>query len=239
MRTREEVAPASIERTEVVVLLDRSGSMSSVKAGMEEGFDAFLKEQREAPGECLLTLVQFDTGGIETVHESKPIQEVPRLDLQPRGGTPLIRAMHNTLTNTIQRLKDAVKVIFVVITDGHETEHPSEFTRAGIKALVEQQTAKGWLFVYLGANVDSFAEGASFGAARGLSANYLANTVGASAAMDVASKGLLSYRGMSASKIRADVASLGAVNMAISDEDRKKLMGDLTPDAGNTTGGTK
>src|SRR5580765_28629 len=125
---------------EVVVLLDRSGSMSSIKKEMEGGFDQFVKEQRAVPGICVLTLVQFDSQGIDTVHEAKPIADVPALDLAPRGLTPLLDAVGQTITKTKARwdAKKFSKLLFLVITDGQENAS-REFKKDQIKKLVEDQ----------------------------------------------------------------------------------------------------
>ena len=94
--------------TEIICLVDRSGSMEAVRDDSIGGFNAFLEEQQKSEfGKCLLTYVQFDSQGIDTVHECKPVADVPKLTRDtfvPRGGTPLIDAMCKTIDDTGARL---------------------------------------------------------------------------------------------------------------------------------------
>lgn len=207
---------------EIIVILDRSGSMASVKPDMEGGFDTFVESQMSVPGECRLTLVQFDTGNIETIYESTPIGDVKKLVLDPRGGTPLLDAVGQTVTNTEKRLlalaeeEKPEKVIFMVITDGQENSS-REFKKDQVKALVERVSKDyGWQFSYLGANVDAFAESSSMGFAMSSSAGYDASSTGVGQMFAVASSSLRSYR------------TSDTMAYQISDEDRAKLA--LTPD---------
>lgn len=180
------------DETYIAVLLDRSGSMQSVKDDTIGGFNQFVSEQKAAGDNALLTLVQFDTGGIDVVHESKPIKDVPDLThetYQPRGGTPLLDALGKTIHSTGRALSAIPeqarpdKVVFVIITDGQENSSV-EHTKASVKQLIEEQSGKyNWQFVYLGANQDAFAEAGSMGIPAAATANYVgAATAGAFAA---------------------------------------------------------
>lgn len=195
MTEQQQQQPQSFE---LVVLLDRSGSMASIRKDMEGGFNNLIAEQRQVPGECVVTLVQFDTDGIDTVYEARPIAEVPPLQLQPRGGTPLLDAMGRTLTRTKERFAKAAKkpdqVIFLVITDGEENSS-REFKKDQIKALVLQGTNDDkWTFSFLGANVDAFAEAGSLGIPMAGVAGYSANAKGVGAAFAAVSRSLGSSR---------------------------------------------
>lgn len=91
--------------TDITVLLDRSGSMASIKAAMESGFNEFLQQHRAVPA-SRLTLVQFDTDNPqEVVYLAKPITDAPSLDLTPRGSTPLLDALCRAIDATGNRLK--------------------------------------------------------------------------------------------------------------------------------------
>lgn len=211
-------------RCEVVVLLDRSGSMSSIKTDMEGGYNRFVEEQRKLPGECAFTLVQFDTQGIDTVYEAKPVADVPGLVLEPRGGTPLLDALGQTLSRTRDRigtLKGGDKVVFLIITDGQENSS-HEFKKDQIKKLVEQQTTAGWAFVYLGANVDAFAEAGSMGISTMSSAGYTPDSGGVKHAFVAMSANLSSYRTSPTANARG---------MELTDEQRKKMGGKQQPSA--------
>lgn len=158
--------------TYIAVLLDRSGSMGSVKNDTIGGFNQFLKDQKTAGDNALLTLVQFDTGGIDTIHESLAIKDVPELTdatYQPRGGTPLLDALGKSICSTGNALSAIPepdrpdKVVFVVITDGQENSS-CEYSKSRIKEMIEHQSnAYQWNFIYLGANQDAFAEAGGIG----------------------------------------------------------------------------
>lgn len=164
------------DRTLLVFLLDRSGSMQSIKSDVEGGFAAFIDEQRQAPGDCAATLAQFDTE-YELVYDRVPIGEVPALNLQPRGGTALLDAMGKLITDTSAQL-DAMPeaerpgtVIVAVMTDGYENSS-REWTHPAVKSLVEQQTKHGWEFLYMGADQDAIEVGVRLGVQREKSVTY-------------------------------------------------------------------
>ncbi len=159
---------ANQKLTLIAFLLDRSGSMQSIKSDVVGGFDAFIAEQRAGDGDCLVTLAQFDTE-YEVVYQSVPVAEVPPLALQPRGGTALLDSMGKLITETaaqIDALDENTKpgsVIVAIMTDGLENSS-HEWRRPDIKALVEQQTDDfGWEFMYLGADQDAVEVGINLG----------------------------------------------------------------------------
>lgn len=185
---------------EIVVLLDRSGSMASIKKDMEGGFDSFVAEQRKEPGECVLTLVQFDSDGIDTIHEAKPLANVPPMKLDPRGSTPLLDAMGQTIRRTGERFAKMAeasrpaRVLFMVITDGQENAS-KEFKKDAIKAMVEEQAnVWKWQFSFLGANVDAFGEAAALGIAASASSNYAPNAAGVNQLFASTSRSASVYR---------------------------------------------
>jgi len=160
------------DATHIAVLLDRSGSMEAVKDETISGFNYFLKEQKAAGDNASFTLVQFDSASTDVVHEAKPVQEVPDLNgdtYQPRGSTPLLDALGQTINSTgrtlagIPEANRPDKVVFVVITDGEENAS-HRFTKAQVKEMIDHQTEKyNWQFVYLGANQNAFAEAGAVG----------------------------------------------------------------------------
>ena len=165
----KENAMTRSDLTHVYFLLDRSGSMQSIKSDIEGGFAAFVDEQRGA-GECRVTLAQFDND-YEVVYADRPIADVPPLDLQPRNMTALHDAMGRLITDagaTLAALPEDQRpgtVIVAIMTDGLENAS-QEWTRPAIKALVEQQTSQfGWQFLYMGADQDAVEVGASLGVA--------------------------------------------------------------------------
>lgn len=170
------------DSTYISVLLDRSGSMGSVKEETISGFNHFIKDQKKAGDNASLTLVQFDTQSIDVVHENVPIKHVPELTgetYSPRGGTPLLDALGEAITKTGESLSAIPensrpdKVVFVVITDGQENSS-HKFTKSKIKEMIEHQTNfYQWVFVYLGANQDAFAEAGSIGIKPATVSNYV------------------------------------------------------------------
>lgn len=190
-----------MKHTDLVIILDRSGSMADIQADVEGGFRAFVKEQRTLPGTCNVTLVHFDTHAIDTVYTGKPIAEVPDLELVPRGGTPLLDAVGQTVTKLDAALaalppeQRPEQVMVLVITDGQENSS-REFRLADVKRLIEthQGEPHRWAFVYLGANVDAFAEAGGMGIPLFAAAPYAADAAGVHAAFVAASANLASYR---------------------------------------------
>jgi len=169
------------DATHIAVLLDRSGSMADIKNETISGFNCFLEKQKAAGANATLTLVQFDTESTEVVHESKPILNVPDLNhqtFQPRGGTPLLDALGQTIDSTgralaaIPEANRPDKVVFVVITDGQENSS-RHHSKASVKEKIDHQSSKySWQFVYLGANQDAFDEAGQVGIAMANAANY-------------------------------------------------------------------
>lgn len=163
--------------THLYFLLDRSGSMQSIKSDIEGGFAAFIDEQRRAPGECRVTLAQFDDQ-YDVVYSSVPVDQVPALDLRPRNMTALLDAMGRLITSAgdeLAALPDDARpgtVVVAIMTDGLENAS-KEWSRPAIKALVEQQTtAYNWQFLYMGADQDAVEVGQGIGVGADTSVTY-------------------------------------------------------------------
>ena len=154
--------------THLFFLLDRSGSMQSIKTDTEGGFAAFIEEQRSAVGECRVTLAQFDEH-YEIVFADTPVADVGPLRLQPRGSTALLDAMGRMITEAGAALAALPEderpgsVVVAIMTDGLENAS-REWTHRAVKALVEQQsTAYAWQFLYMGADQDAIEVGHALG----------------------------------------------------------------------------
>lgn len=155
-------------RTLIAVLLDRSGSMESVKSDTEGGFKAFIDLQRGHTGDIRVTLAQFDTE-YDVVYANRAIADVPALVLQPRGGTALYDALGRLITDVgaelaaLEQSRRPGTVIVVVLTDGHENSS-REWTHDAVSAAIRrQETDYAWDFVFLGANMDAVAIGTRLG----------------------------------------------------------------------------
>lgn len=190
--------------TEIIVVLDRSGSMSSILTGTIEGFNTFLKEQKNAAGEAFMTLVQFDDQ-YQIDYKSVNVKHLEGLNTNnfvPRGST----ALHDAIGKTINDTKTDKPVVFVIITDGLENAS-REFRAPQIKALIEAKTKEGWKFVYLGANQDAVLVGESMGITRGQTMSYSANSIDTISAFASTASNTKAFRGAMASGMTADQAT--------------------------------
>ena len=165
----------------ITMILDRSGSMGARRSDVVGGVNQFFKDQRTVPGECTVTVVQFDDQGpYDVLRDFARLADVADIgdEYKPRGWTPLYDAVGRGIVNVGDHLSKMPeqdrpgKVIFVIVTDGLEN-NSREYDKEKVAAMIKEQTEKyGWQFVYLGANQDAMAEGAKFGVARGSSATY-------------------------------------------------------------------
>jgi hypothetical protein len=163
--------------TRLVFLLDRSGSMQSIKSDVIGGFDAFVAEQRAGEGLCTVTLAQFDHE-YEIVYRGIALGQVPALALWPRGRTALLDSMGKLITDTAGEINTLAEddkpgtVIVAIMTDGMENAS-REWRRPDIKALVEQQTNDdGWVFLYMGTDQDAVEVGKGLGVKDGQAVTY-------------------------------------------------------------------
>lgn len=189
--------------TEIVFVLDRSGSMSSIAADMRGGFDAFIQKQREVAGECNVTLVQFDDR-YDVVYKGRPLHEVKALELVPRGSTALLDAVARAIAETGERLSALrecdrpERVLFVVITDGDENasrEYKGDEGRRRVFDMITHQREKyNWEFVFMGANQDSIKAATSIGISARNAVTYSANSSGTKGIMCGLSDRVASYR---------------------------------------------
>lgn len=204
--------------TDVTVVLDRSGSMGSCRVEAENGLKHFIAEQAKQPGECLFTLVQFDSE-YEFICRGVPIKQAPDFVLVPRGMTALNDAVGRAINETGQRLAAMPEdqrpglVVFVILTDGLENAS-HEFNRARVRQMIEhQRTAYSWQFTFLGANMDAEGEAASLGIDASSSASY--SVAASQSAFGAASSNV--------SRMRAVRTRGGSVRCAYTPEERKSM----------------
>lgn len=205
--------------TDITMVIDRSGSMSSIRTDAEGGINTFIDSQKSEPGEALLTLVQFDTE-YEFIHQGLPIRKAPPFKLVPRGSTALLDAVGRAINETGARLsamEEAQRpglVVFVIVTDGAENSS-KEFTRDKIRQIIEhQQSVYSWQFTFLAANQDAFAEGGTLGIARSGIANFAMGNVGEAYAATA--------RKMS--RMRKAMSEGEAVDNNFTEEERKEML---------------
>ena len=188
--------------TELVFILDRSGSMSGLEADTIGGFNAMLEKQRRAPGEAVVSTVLFDHESL-VIHDRADIRAVPPLserDYWVRGNTALLDAVggavhHIANVHKYARPEDVPEhTLFVITTDGMENAS-RRYTRADVKAMIRRQKEKyGWEFIFLGANIDAGETAESFGIARERAADFHSDGAGTRLNYWVLSKVVTSVR---------------------------------------------
>ncbi len=157
--------------TELIFILDRSGSMSGLESDTIGGYNAMIEKQRGESGEAMITTVLFDDN-YELLHDRinlKGIKPLTTKEYYVRGTTALLDAVGKTIQKMINVQKNTVesekaeKVLFVITTDGQENAS-LEYTYSKIKTLIENQKHQyDWEFIFLGANIDAVSEARKFG----------------------------------------------------------------------------
>ncbi len=209
--------------TRIAVILDRSGSMSSVRESTVAGFNEFIKQQKELPGECSVKLVQFDNE-YEVVFD-KPLKDVPELTqatFVPRGSTALLDAQGRTIVTLGEELSKLSedqrpsKVIVVTLTDGQENAS-REYKLEQIAAMIkEQREVYNWDFVFLGANQDAVKTAATMNIPMQSSITYAANRT----AMGNVMRSVSAYVGSSRVGLNATFNAADRSASMVSDEDK-------------------
>jgi len=190
--------------THISIILDRTGSMETIRDDTIGGFNTFLNDQKKQPGIATMTLVQFDTvDPYEIIHKFKPIQEVPELTHEtyiPRASTPLLDAMGrgiNDIEKSLAELSEEErpsKVVVVVITDGMENAS-REFRRDQIVKMIKKKTKKDdWQFVFLSADLDAFMDAGRMGVMDHKRMMFAKNKMGSQRAWSGLSASMSSYR---------------------------------------------
>lgn len=211
-------------KTDITIILDRSGSMESVKQDTIGGFNSFLSEQQEVAGEASLSLVQFDDQ-YEVVYEDTDINSADRLTertFQPRGSTALFDAIGRTVNAVGSRLaalpeaERPDKVLLVIMTDGFENAS-REFTAAKISEMIgHQRSVYKWEFMFIGANQDAVLSAQEIGIPAAASLTYAANEEGTQIAYSMIASKVRNYR------VSNDA---GALNFNEEDRERQKKAG--------------
>lgn len=160
MKTKTQKGKGKVgDKTLVVLLLDRTGSMLDVKQETIGGFNGYVDELVKKPEskDIRFTFVQFDTVSIDTLHKAVPLEKVLRLSdgtYQPRAGTNLYDAIGQTIQDVHKKAEG--KVLFVVLTDGQENSS-SKFTYDSVRALIKEKEDKDkWTFSYIGVGPDAW-----------------------------------------------------------------------------------
>lgn len=169
-------------RTEIVFILDASGSMAGLEADTVGGFNSLIEKNREEPGEATVSTILFSDGS-RVLHDRLDIREVPaltRADYRCCGCTALLDAVGGAIghVDLVQRVQPrghaADRVLFVITTDGMENAS-RRFTYPQVKKMIEQHRERGWEFLFIGANIDAAAEASHLGIASERAADYVAD----------------------------------------------------------------
>lgn len=169
--------------THIEILLDRSGSMQTVREETERGLETFIEAQRTLKGNVTVSLTEFSDER-RPVYKFRPVEQVPHYCMAPQGMT----ALYDSLAATVTDLKIAIKgmpkadrpdqVIVVILTDGAENcskRFRGTEGRLALKDLILKRRRKGWVFTFLGANQDAVLEGTAIGVPLGSSVTYSSN----------------------------------------------------------------
>lgn len=172
--------------TEMVFILDRSGSMQNLTSDTIGGFNSMIESQKSEPGDAFVTTILFDDD-YEVLHDHINIQDIKPItnkEYYARGCTALLDAIGKTINSIGNRLSATPeyerpdKVIFVITTDGMENSS-REFNKQTVKEMIEHQQDKySWTFMFLGANMDAVSEASSLGINTDFAKTYTANSVG-------------------------------------------------------------
>ena len=172
--------------TEIVFILDRSGSMAGLEGDTIGGFNSMIEKQRRQEGDAYISTVLFDNDS-DVIHDRVPLDKVPRLtekEYYVRGCTALLDAVGSAVhhignVHKYAREEDVPeKTIFVITTDGMENASRS-YSYEKVRAMIEERKEKyGWEFLFLGANIDAAREAARFGIRPDRAANYHADSRG-------------------------------------------------------------
>ena len=188
--------------TEIVFILDRSGSMAGLEKATIGGFNAMIEKQKAEEGEAYISTVLFDNESV-VIHDRIPLDRIPKLtekEYYVRGCTALLDAVGGAIhhignVHKYAREEDRPeKTLFVITTDGMENAS-RRYTYEKVKEMITRQREKyGWEFLFLGANIDAAREAARFGISEDRAANYHADHQGTEVIYEAVSETVSNFR---------------------------------------------
>lgn len=213
-------------KTEVIFILDKSGSMQKIKDDAIGGYNAFIGEQKKIEDDTKFTLVLFDSG-YQKVYESININDVKDLtdgEYIPSSMTALYDAIGITVENTIEKIKNQPeeekieRVLCVILTDGEENRS-RKYTKEAIFNIIDEQKKNDWEFLFLGANQDSFKNAGAISVSTDNAYNFSADSEG----MKMSYANLSSATAMYRMSTSSSDNTLMKKAKSLSKEDREKL----------------
>ena len=188
--------------TEIIFILDRSGSMEGLEKDTIGGFNSMMKKQASVPGDALVSTLLFDND-VEVIHDRLNIKDVPEItskEYYVRGCTALLDAVggaikHISMIHKYARKEDIPeKTLFIITTDGMENAS-RRYSYEDVRSMVEHQKSKhGWEFIFLGANIDAAAEASRYGIDSSMAVNYNCDSEGVGISFKVMEDVVRSYR---------------------------------------------
>lgn len=188
--------------TEIVFILDRSGSMCGLEADTIGGFNSLIAKQKKEEGEALISTILFDDR-TEVLHDRVPLDRIKPMtedDYYVRGCTALMDALgkaikHISTIHKYAREEDRPnKTIFIITTDGKENAS-RQYSSERVKKMVEERKSKyGWEFLFLGANIDAVETAGHFGISKDRAVNYHSDSEGTALNYEVLSDAICSVR---------------------------------------------
>ena len=178
------------KNVEIIVILDRSGSMSGTESDVIGGYNTFIQKQKAEEGDATVTLVLFDNE-YQEVYKDLDINEVPVLDKSvyfPRGMTAMYDAIGKAISSNTSE-----NAMVLIQTDGYENSS-TEYNKTSVKTLLDQKEKLGWDILFLGADIDTAVEGNKMGIMASKSMGYEKNSVGIQDAFTNMSNVTASYR---------------------------------------------
>ena len=203
------------DRTHICMILDRTGSMESIKQDTIGGFNSYIAAQKSLPTPATFTLVQFDSQDpFEVIHKFTDIQMVGDLTAQtymPRASTPLYDAVGrgiNDLRAGLGGLPEALrpkKIVMVIVTDGQENAS-REFTGAQVRKMIADAKEAGWQFVFLSADESAISDSSSLNIDASNAAFFKKSTAGANEMWERVANRSVAYRSSGVHSMRMDAA---------------------------------
>lgn len=187
--------------TELVFILDRSGSMSGLEDDTIGGFNSFIEKQKDVDGKCLVSTVLFNNHS-KVIYDRVSLDEIKKMtrnDYVPGGSTALIDAMGDAIHHIknvhkyIRKEDVPNNTVFVIITDGQENDS-HKYSSDEVKKMVCKQKEEGWEFIFLGANIDAVETAKAYGIDERRSARFHNDKKGIGKNFGVLSEAIINFR---------------------------------------------